>query len=171
METDAYNTFSRSTNPIQYTDTEVNQLQKRVVRLITRDYDKITEAPDLPSSSEVTSDIFEYDITGIRVKSIGQSTGGLFKELAENESAFSFSIQDETSLFLMHMIMSNENSVSIYDLYEVIVSGDAWLRFSLLLKGGLLDVVGSEIRVTERGMQELNMITQFCELNIPNEHI
>jgi hypothetical protein len=123
-----------------------------------------TEATQVPTTADVTSTLFEYDITGPRVRAIGQATGGYLKEVAENEAAFSYSLQDAVSLYILKTVASSGNPVHLKDLEDIIQDSKGWMRVILLVRGGLLDVVGSEVRATERGIRELEAIQIYCGL-------
>lgn len=140
---------------------EAENFQRRSVKLLVMDQTQ-TEAPPVPSSTSITSSLFEYDITGLRVKSVGQTTGGFFREVAENESAFVFSLQDEVSLYILNKIASSDNSININSLGEILRGSTSWLRFSILYKAGLIEVISSQVRVSDRGLRELGMIQEFC---------
>lgn len=139
-----------SGNPIN------NVLQKR--------HELATEATEIPTSN-VTSDFFEYDITGARVKAYGQATGGYLREVAENEEAFSYCLQDAASLYLLHRIATTDKPADVQNLAELIQNSAGWLRVALLVRGGLLDIVGSELVATERGMRELGAISAYNKLH------
>jgi len=123
-----------------------------------------TEATQVPTTADVTSTLFEYDITGPRVRAIGQATGGYLKEVAENEAAFSYSLQDVVSLYILKTIASSGNPVHLNDLEEIIQGSKGWMRVIQLVRGGLLDLVGSEVRATGRGIRELKAIQTYCGL-------
>jgi hypothetical protein len=118
--------------------------------VLERQREVTTQATAVPTPGDVTAALFEYDITGPRVRAIGQTTGGYLREVAENEAAFAYSLHDEVSLYIVQKIASSENPVHIDDIESVLGRGKGWMRVALLIKGGLLDLVGSELRVTER---------------------
>lgn len=147
---------------------EMYRFQRRAQQYILQTKQEVaTEATKVPTTTDVTStlsEIFEYDITGPRVRAIGQATGGYLKEVAENEAAFSYSLQDAVSLYILKTVASSENPVHREDLGDIIQDSEGWIRVALLVKGGLLDLVGSEVRATERGINELQAIQTYCEL-------
>ena len=110
-----------------------------------------------------TSTFFEYDVSGARVVGVGQRTGGFVAEVAENEAAFSYALQDTVSLYLLKRVADSENPVELSLLDEVLCGSQGWVRLATLMKGGLLEVVGSQVRATERALTELNTILAFCE--------
>jgi len=132
--------------------------------VLERQPEVATQATNVPTPSDVTSAVFEYDITGPRVTATGQATGGYLREVAENEAAFAYSLQDEVSLYVMQKIALSESPVHIDNIESILGNGKGWMRIALLVKGGLLDLVGSELRVTERGIRELETILTYCKL-------
>ena len=54
MDFDTNNTSSQRSYPIPFSELEELQLQKRSIRLLTKEYEQTTEAPELPKSTEVT---------------------------------------------------------------------------------------------------------------------
>lgn len=148
---------------------ERERFQRRAQQYVLQtEYEEVaTEATEVPTTTDVTStlsEIFEYDITGPRVRAIGQATGGYLKEVAENEAAFSYSLQDAVSLYILKTVALSENPVHREDLGNIIHDSEGWMRVALLVKGGLFDLVGSEVRATERGIGELQAIQTYCEL-------
>ncbi len=62
---------------------EKRELETRSRRYVLELQEVMTQATALPTPVNVTETLFEYDITGPRVRSVGQATGGYFKEVAE----------------------------------------------------------------------------------------
>ena len=144
---------------------EMYRFQRRAQQYILQTKQEVaTEATQVPTTADITSTLFEYDITGPRVRAIGQATGGYLKEVAENEAAFSYSLQDTVSLYILKTIASSENPVHLKDLEDIIQGSKGWMRIIQLVRGGLLDLVGSEVRATERGIRELKVIQTYCGL-------
>jgi hypothetical protein len=154
------------------TDIEVNvprgtelsnlEIASKRYMLANRNID-ITNTGGIPTRRDITSSLFEYDISGARVKSIGQSTGGYLREVAENEAAFSNMLQDAVGLYLLNTLANEGMSKSLRELDEIIVNSKGWMRVVQLYKGGLIDYVGSEIRITDRGLRELSLIKTHCQ--------
>jgi hypothetical protein len=145
---------------LEKTDLEVKS--RRYV--LEKQHEVMTQATAVPTPSDTASALFEYDITGPRVRATGQTTGGYIKEVAENEAAFAHSLQDEVSLYIMQKIASSKNPVHIDDIESVLGHSKGWMRVALMIKGGLLDLVGTELRTTERGIRELEAIRAYCKL-------
>jgi len=147
---------------------EMDRFQRRARQyVLLKECEVATEATQVPTTADITStlsELFEYDITGPRVRAIGQATGGYLKEVAENEAAFSYSLQDTVSLFILKTVVSSENPTHLKDLEDIIQGSNGWMRVIQLVRGGLLDLVGSEVRATERGIRELKTIQTYCEL-------
>lgn len=121
-----------------------------------------TEITNIPTLDDLTSTLYEYDIAGPHVTGIGQPSGGYFREVAENEAAFAYILQDAVGLYLLKRMADNDGSFCIKELEGVINSSYGWMRIALLLKGGLIENVGSHLKVTSRGFTELNSILNFC---------
>ncbi len=144
---------------------EKSQLETRARRYtLEKQHEVVTEATEIPMPVDMTSTLFEYDITGPRVKSVGQMTGGYLREVAENEAAFAYSLQDAVSLYILQKIAWNQHPLHLVELENIISGSYGWMRVALLIKGGLLDLVGMEVRPTERGLKELEAILTYCKL-------
>lgn len=117
-----------------------------------------------------TDTLFEFDIVGARVANVGQRTGGFMREVEENESALSFVFQDKVALYLLDEVNRNERAMDINALMEIICSGAGALRIIKLVQGGLLDIVGNTIQITERGIYILESISRFTS-ELRNESI
>lgn len=159
----SYSTILRDTSTRSKVVEEERFEEKSQQYVLEKRHELATEATVIPTS-DVTSELFEYDITGARVRAYGQATGGYLREVAENEEAFSYSLQDVSSLYVLHKIATSDKPVDIQGLEELIQNGSGWLRIALLVRGGLLDMVGSELRATERGRRELETIFAFSRL-------
>lgn len=82
--------------------------------------------------------------------------------MAENEEAFSYCLQDVTSLYILQKVAYSEKPLDVEDLDEFVANPRGWLSVALLIRGGLLQPVGLEVRATERGKKELSMIEAYC---------
>lgn len=131
--------------------------------ILEKQHELTTEATIIPVS-DVTSELFEYDISGARVSAYGQATGGYLREVAENEEAFSYVLQDVVSLYILQRIAVSAEPVDIQSLEEIIQNSVGWIRIALLIRAGLLDIVGSELRTTERGKRELDKMFSYSKL-------
>ena len=141
---------------------ERNRFETKARRyLLERHYyhsSNYTEVVEVPSAENITSHIFEYDLAGITVKGIGQYTGGLIREVVENEAAFSSALEDVVCLYILNRIYSSEYAVEVAELDNIITNHEGWIKFSTLVKGGLIEIIGKEVQITKRALTELQYI-------------
>ena len=121
-----------------------------------------TSVTEVPTIDDTTSTIFEYDITGARVRQFGQATGGFVREVVENESALVYAVQDPVSLYILERIAANDDSIAMGLLDEMIANHRGWICFGMLLRSGLVDIVGPDVRLTSRGKRELQTVLDYC---------